>query len=94
MANDIEHGCALLLQVGGVMITDPLVPLAMGPHLFALVPLKPLRMMPTSICSPMLKPESRLIAEFKACLREEAQSIQERVALLLDKSDVGRAGAA
>jgi hypothetical protein len=40
-------------------------------------------MMQTSICSPVLKPESRLTAEFKACLREEAQSIQERVALLL-----------
>jgi DNA-binding transcriptional LysR family regulator len=83
MANDIEHGCSLLLQVGGIMITDPLVPLAIDPDLFAMVPLKPLRMMQTCICSPVLKPESRLTAEFKACLREEAQAIQERVALLL-----------
>lgn len=82
-ANDIEHGCSLLLQVGGVMITDPLVPLAIGADRFALVPLKPLRMMQTSLCSPVLKPESRLTAEFKACLREEAQSIQRRVAALL-----------
>jgi DNA-binding transcriptional LysR family regulator len=83
LANDIEHGCSLLLQVGGIMITDPLVPLAIGPDLFALVPLRPLRMMPTHICTPVLKPESRLMAEFKTCLREEAQSIQQRVAPLL-----------
>ncbi len=86
-ANGIEHGCALLLQVGGVMVTDPLVPLAIGPDRFAMVPLKPLRMMQTSICTPVLKPESRLTAEFKACLREEAQSIQQRVALLLGDND-------
>jgi DNA-binding transcriptional LysR family regulator len=83
LANDIEHGCSLLLQVGGIMITDPLVPLSIEPDLFALVPLNPPRTMQTSICSPVLKPESRLTAEFKACLREEAQSIQRRVASLL-----------
>jgi DNA-binding transcriptional LysR family regulator len=92
-ANDVEHGCSLLLQVGGVMIADPLVPLAVGPDLFAMVPLKPLRMVRTSICSPVLKPESRLTAEFKACLREEAQSIQQRIASLLGDSDAARKAA-
>jgi DNA-binding transcriptional LysR family regulator len=83
MANNIEHGCSLLLQVGGVMIADPLVPLAIDPDLFALVRLEPLRMVRTSICTPALKPESRLTAEFKACLHEEAESVRRRVAALL-----------
>jgi hypothetical protein len=82
-ANDIEHGCALLLQVGAIMITDPLVPLATNPDRFALVPLEPSRLLSTSIFSPVLKPESRLTAEFMACLHEEARSIRERVGLLL-----------
>jgi DNA-binding transcriptional LysR family regulator len=82
MANGIEHGCALLLQVGGVMITDPLVPLAIGPERFAMVPLQPMRMMQTCICSPVLKPESRLTAAFKACLREEARVFEQRLSRL------------
>src|SRR5579863_3271569 len=44
-ANCIEQGCRLLLEVDGIMITDPLVPLAIDPKLFALVPLRPFRMM-------------------------------------------------
>jgi DNA-binding transcriptional LysR family regulator len=88
-ANSIEHGCALLLQIGAITITDPLVPLAINPKLFALVPLKPLRMIQTSVYTPILAPESRLVADFKICLREEAQAIEKRVALLL-----GNAGAA
>jgi DNA-binding transcriptional LysR family regulator len=87
LANNVEHGCSLLLQVGGVMIADPLVPLAIDPDRFALVRLEPLRMVRTSICTPALKPESRLTAEFKACLREEAQSVQRQVAALLGKLD-------
>ena len=82
-ANSVELGCHLLLKIGAIMITDPLVPLAIDPKLFAMVPLKPLRMVQTSIFTPVLTPESRLIAEFKACLREEAKEIEKRVALLL-----------
>ena len=76
-ANCVDHGCRLLLQIDAIMIIDPLVPLAIDPKSFALVPLKPLRMVQSSIVTPALKPESRLpIAEFKACLREEAQVIR------------------
>jgi DNA-binding transcriptional LysR family regulator len=82
-ANSFEHGCHLLLAIGAIMITDPLVPLAIGPKLFALVPLRPLRMVQTSIYTPILKPESRLVEEFTACLREEAKSLEKRVAALL-----------
>jgi DNA-binding transcriptional LysR family regulator len=85
-ANSFEHGCHLLLKIGAVMIADPLVPLAIDPGMFALVPLKPLRMVQTSIFTPILKPESRSVAEFKTCLREEAQALEKRVALLLSKS--------
>jgi DNA-binding transcriptional LysR family regulator len=91
-ANCIEQGCRLLLEVDGVMITDPLVPLAIDPKLFALVPLKPFRMLQTNIFTPVLKTESRLIVEFKTCLREEAQSIEKRMELLL--GNFGAAGKA
>jgi DNA-binding transcriptional LysR family regulator len=82
-ASSFEHACTLLLQIGAVMITDPLVPLAINPKLFALVPLKPLRMIQTSIFTPVLAPQSRLMAEFKLCLREEARLLEKRVASLL-----------
>jgi DNA-binding transcriptional LysR family regulator len=85
-ATSFEHGCALLLRIGAIMITDPLVPLAIDPKLFALVPLKPLRMIQTSIFTPALAPQSRSIAEFKTCLREEARSLEKRVAALLGHS--------
>jgi DNA-binding transcriptional LysR family regulator len=92
-ASSVEHGCSLLLQIGGIMITDPLVPLAIDPGVFALVPLRPSRMIQTSIFTPALAPESRVIAEFKACLREEAHSLEKRVALLLGSSGAaGKAG--
>ena len=90
--NCVDHGCRLLLQIDAIMIIDPLVPLAIDPKAFALVPLKPLRMLQSSIVTPALKPESRLTAEFKACLHQEAQSIEKRVALLLANS--GAAGKA
>jgi hypothetical protein len=74
------------------MVTDPLVPLAIDAGLFAMVPVKPFRMMQTSIFTPVLKAESRLIAEFKLCLREEAEGIEKRVASLLGNSGApGRA---
>jgi DNA-binding transcriptional LysR family regulator len=85
-ASSVEHGCSLLLKIGAIMITDPLVPLAVDPNLFALVPLRPLRMIQTSIFTPALAPESRSVAAFKACLREEALALETRVALLWSKS--------
>jgi DNA-binding transcriptional LysR family regulator len=88
-ASSVDYGCALLLQIGAIMITDPLAPLAIDPALFALVPLKPLRMIQTSIFFPALAPESRLVAEFKAYLREEAQAVEKRVARALGKSVAG-----
>ena len=84
--NSWEHGCHLLLQIGAIMITDPLVPLTIDPNLFALVPLKPLRMVQTSIYAPALRPESRLVADFRACLHEEARALEKRVAALMGRS--------
>ena len=89
-ANSIDHGCHLLLQADAIMVTDPLVPLAIGAELFAMVPIKPFRMMQTSIFTPVLKAESRLIAEFKECLRAEAAGIEKRVAALLGNSGAAR----
>jgi len=82
-ASSVEHGCSLLLEIGAIMITDPLVPLAIDPKLFALVPLKPLRMIQTSVFTPALAPQSRLVAEFKDCLRQEGRLLEKRVAALL-----------
>ena len=93
-ANCVDHGCRLLLQIDAIMIIDPLVPLAIDPTSFALVPLKPSRMLQSSIVTPALKPESRLTADFKTCLREEARSIEKRVALLLGGSGFGGKAAA
>jgi DNA-binding transcriptional LysR family regulator len=89
-ANSVEHGCALLLKIGGIMVTDPLVPLAIDAKLFALVPMRPLRTVQTSIFTPVLKPQSRLVEAFKACLREEAQAIEKKVAALLGASGAKR----
>lgn len=84
--NNVELGCRLLLRTGAIMITDPLVPLSIDPGLFALVPLDPPRMLQTSIFIPVLTPESRSVAAFKDCLREEAKAIEKRVAALLGNS--------
>jgi len=84
--NNVEIGCHLLLRTGAIMMTDPMVPLSINPKLFALVPLNPPRMLQTSIFTPVLMPESRSVAAFKDCLREEAQAIEKRVAALLGNS--------
>lgn len=89
-ANSIDHGCHLVLQADAIMVTDPLVPLAIGAKSFAMVPVKPFRMMQTSIYTPVLKAESRLIAEFKLALREEAKAIEKRAALLLGNPGTAR----
>ena len=89
-ANSIDHGCHLVLQADAIMVTDPLVPLAIDAKLFALVPIKPFRMMQTSIFTPVLKTESRLIAEFKLALREEAEGIEKQVTLLLGNAGTVR----
>jgi DNA-binding transcriptional LysR family regulator len=92
ITNSVEHGCSMLLRTGAIMIVDPLVPLAMYPKQFALVPLKPSQMIQTSIFTPVLKPQSRLIAEFKACLREEARDIEKRVKAMLGNSKAAAKG--
>jgi DNA-binding transcriptional LysR family regulator len=92
-ANCIDQGCRLLLEIDAIMVTDPLAPLAIGPEFFALVPIKPFRMLQTNIFTPVLKRESRLIAEFKACLREETQAIEKQVASLLGRPGRARRGA-
>ena len=43
-------------------------------------------MIQTNIFTPALAPQSRLIAELIACLREEAKSLEKRVAALLGNS--------
>jgi DNA-binding transcriptional LysR family regulator len=93
-ANSVEQACLMVLQTGALMVIDPLAPLAIDPKAFALAPLKPLRMVRTSILTPVLKTQSRLVAAFKICLQEEARSIEKRVAAWLGAGGpTGRAAA-
>lgn len=83
--NSVELACHLLLRIGAIMITDPLVPLSIDPKLFALVPLNPPHKLQTCIFTPVLTPESRSMAAFKLALHEEAKAIEKRVAAMLGK---------
>ena len=87
VVNCVDHGCRMLLQVDAVMVVDPLAPLAIDASAFALVPFRPARVAQSSIATPALKPESRLTAEFKQCLREEARAIEKRLALLFGAAE-------
>jgi len=49
---------------------------------FAVVPLKPLRMIQASIITPAMKPESRVMRDFKNCLREEARLAEKKLSQL------------
>jgi hypothetical protein len=61
------------------MISDPLIPLTLNAEAYAVVPLRPVRVLRVGIVTPALNPESRLTTLFKLCLREEAKSIKERL---------------
>lgn len=80
--SSIEVGCRLVLGTGAMMIADPSVLLGANRNGFAAVPLKPLRMIQVSVATPAMKPESRLMRDFKTCLREEAQLVEKRLSQL------------
>jgi len=80
--SSIEVGCRLVLGTGGVMIADPAVLLTADRASFAAVPVKPLRMIQVSMATPTMKPESRLMRDFKNCLREEAKLVEKRLSQL------------
>jgi DNA-binding transcriptional LysR family regulator len=77
---NLDIACQLVLKVNAITVDEPWVPLALDPCAYALVPLKPHRKVEVGIVTPPWKPESRLTAVFKTCLREEAKIVEHRLA--------------
>jgi len=75
-----DIACQLVLAANAVTIADPLFPLAHDPEAFALVPVRPARMVRIGFFTPTLAPESRLVAAFKGCLKAEARLIEHKLA--------------
>jgi DNA-binding transcriptional LysR family regulator len=92
---NLDIACQLVLKVNAIAVDEPWVPLALDPGAYALVPLKPYRKVEVGIVTPPLKPESRLTAAFKTCLREEAHIVENRVAQYFEhRIPASRKGAA
>jgi DNA-binding transcriptional LysR family regulator len=83
--SSIDVGCRLVLGTDAVIIADPAVLLTPDCDSLAVVPLRPLRMIQASMVIPAMKPESRLMREFKNCLREEAKLVEKRLSQVLRK---------
>ena len=80
--SSVDIGCRLALGTGAVCIADPSVLLATDSDVLAVVPIKPLRIVVTSMIVPATKPESRVTREFKACLVEETRLFERRLSQL------------
>jgi DNA-binding transcriptional LysR family regulator len=89
-ASTAEVACQFVLQANAITVLEPLIPLAFNLDACALVPIKPLYKLPIGIITPVLKPESRLIAHFKTCLREEAKALERRLATRIRKAGQSR----
>jgi DNA-binding transcriptional LysR family regulator len=77
--SQVDIACHIVLQAGAIMISDPLIPLTLNAEAYAVVPLRPVRVLHVGIVTPALNPDSRLTTLFKLCLREEAKFIEERL---------------
>jgi DNA-binding transcriptional LysR family regulator len=77
--SQVDTACHIVRQAGAIMISDPLIPLTLNAEAYAVVPLRPVRVLHVGIVTPALNPDSRLTTLFKSCLREEAKSIKERL---------------
>ena len=75
--SQVDVACHVVLQTGAIMIADPLIPLTLNPEAYAVVPLRPLRLLHLGIVTPALNQDSRSTTQFKLCLREETKSIKE-----------------
>jgi hypothetical protein len=80
--SSMDLGCRLALGTGAVIIADPLVLLSHDRDAFAVVPVRPLRLVQASIIIPTMKPESRLVRDFKNCMHEEARIVEKRLSQL------------
>jgi DNA-binding transcriptional LysR family regulator len=73
----VDVACHVVLQTGSIMISDPLLPITLNPEAYAVMPIRPLRLLHLGIVTPALNPDSRSTTQFKLCLREETKSIKE-----------------
>lgn len=80
--SSIDVGCRLVLGTDAVIVADPSVLLCIDCDAFAVVPVKPLRMIQAGMVIPTMKPKSRIMRDFKNCLREEAKMIEKRLSQL------------
>jgi hypothetical protein len=64
--------------------------LTLNAEAFAVVPIRPLHMLHVGIATPVLNPDSRLMALVKSCLREEARSIKQRLTLRFGNLNAAR----
>jgi DNA-binding transcriptional LysR family regulator len=87
-----DIGCRLALGTGAVIIADPSAIVAAASDDFAVVPIRPLRMIQTSFIVPITKPESRVTRDFKACLIEEARVFEKRLSQLYAQLPAGERG--
>ena len=89
--SSIDVGCRLVLGTGAVIIAVPSVLLSIDCSAFAVVPVKPLRMIQASMVIPVVKPESRLVRDFKDCLLAEARLVEKRLSKVF-RSPAGKHG--
>ena len=80
--SSVDIGCKLALGTGAISIADPSVLLSSDADAFAVVPIKPLRIIQASMIVPAMKPESRVTRAFKNCLVEEAAVVEARLSQL------------
>jgi DNA-binding transcriptional LysR family regulator len=80
--SSIDIGCRLALGTGAVIIADPLVLLSIDSDAFAVVPVRPVRLVQASMIIPTMKPESRLVRDFKNCMHDEARIVEKRLSQL------------
>jgi DNA-binding transcriptional LysR family regulator len=50
--NQVDVACHVVLRTSAVMIADPLIPLTLNPEAYAVVPLRPLRLLHLGIVTP------------------------------------------
>jgi DNA-binding transcriptional LysR family regulator len=80
--SSVDIGCRLALGTGAICIADPSALLFTEAGDLAVVPIKPLRIVQTSIIVPATKPESQVTRDFKTCLVEEARVVEARLSQL------------
>lgn len=84
--SSIDVGCSLVLRTGAVAVADPSVLLSANRDEFAVIPLRPAQMIQVSMITRTMRPESRLVRDFKNCLMAEAKLVERRLSSVFQRS--------